>query len=289
MEIKYTDNITGSLLDILKLSLAEATEINLGVAFVKYSGLSLIEDDIKKCLSHNGKVEFVIGLDFRTTEPKALRTILEMTKTGLNMKLFCFSDPSVNDTPVYHPKIYLVKQEENFIISVGSSNLTYGGLKDNVEVNVVIEANMNEEVVSDLYGIYSRLKFQRYGFEPDFEYIDKYEEAYEIVRRRSIEALKERGVGSKIKKLKEKEKTLPKPKLTKGGLFGWQRLVYERLPEGIFQTNDMYIYEKEFQQFYPENRHIKDKVRQILQQLRDLRLIKHISENKWHRINEEEW
>ena len=276
------------MLDVLKPFLAKANEINLGVAFVRYSGLSLIEDDIKKCLAHNGKVEFVLGLDFRTTEPKALRTILEMAKTGLNVKLFCFSDPSSDDTPVYHPKIYLVKQEDRFVISVGSSNLTYGGLKDNVEVNVVIEANMNEEVVSDLYGVYNRLKFQRYRFEPDFEYIDKYEEAYEIVRRRSIEALKERGTRSKIKELKEKEKTLPKPKPTGLELFGWQKLVYERLPEGTFQTADMYIYEEEFQQFYPENRHIKDKIRQILQQLRDLRLIKHISENKWQRINEGE-
>ena len=36
---------------------------------------------------------------------------------------------------------------------------------------------------------------------------------------------------------------------------------------------------------YPENRHIKDKIRQILQQLRDLGLVRHISENRWQRIN----
>jgi type II restriction enzyme len=46
----------------------------------------------------------------------------------------------------------------------------------------------------------------------------------------------------------------------------------------------MYIYEKDFQQFYPENRHIKDKIRQILQQLRDLGLVRHISESRWQRI-----
>ena len=275
------------MLDVLKPFLAKANEINLGVAFVRYSGLSLIEDDIKKCLAHNGKVEFVLGLDFRTTEPKALRTILEMAKTGLNVKLFCFSDPSSDDTPVYHPKIYLVKQEDRCVISVGSSNLTFGGLKNNVEVNAIIEANTSEEIVSDLYGIYNRLKFQEYRFEPDFEYIDKYEEAYEIVRRKNVEALREKNTKSKIKELKEREKTLPRLKPARAELFGWQRLVYERLPEGVFQTSDMYIYEGDFQQFYPENRHIKDKIRQILQQLRDMGLIKHISENRWQRIEEE--
>ena len=284
MEIQFADNITRTLLDILKPSLEKADEIKMGVAFVKYSGLSLIQDDIKKCLENKGKVEFVLGLDFRTTEPKALRTILGMANNGLNIKLFCFSDPSSDDTPVYHPKIYLLRREDRIVISIGSSNLTSGGLRDNVEVNAIIEARKQDEMVSDLYGIYNRFKFQRHRFEPDFEYIDKYEEAYRIVHKRSVEALKEKNTQDKIAELKEKEKTLPKPKATIGELFGWQRLVYERLPEELFQTSDMYIYEKDFQQFYPENRHIKDKIRQILQQLRDLGLVRHISGSRWQRI-----
>lgn len=284
MEIEFTDNITRTLLDILKPSIEKADEIKMGVAFVKYSGFSLIQDDIMKCLANKGKVEFVVGLDFRITEPKALRAILEMAKCGSNVKLFCFSNPSSDDTPVYHPKIYLLRREDRIVISIGSSNLTSGGLRDNVEVNAIIEARKQDEIVSDLYGIYNRFKFQRHRFEPDFEYIDKYEEAYRIVRKRSVEALKEKSTQDKIAELKEKEKTLPKPKATIGELFGWQRLVYERLPEELFQTSDMYIYEKDFQQFYPENRHIKDKIRQILQQLRDLGLVRHISESRWQRI-----
>jgi HKD family nuclease len=285
LEIEFTDNITRTLLDILKPSIEKADEIKMGVAFVKYSGFSLIQDDIKRCLENKGKVEFVAGLDFRITEPKALRAILEMAKCGSNVKLFCFSNPSSDDTPVYHPKIYLLRREDRIVISIGSSNLTSGGLRDNVEVNAIIEARKQDEIVSDLYGIYNRFKFQRHRFEPDFEYIDKYEEAYRIVRKRSVEALKEKSTQDKIAELKEKEKTLPKPKPTIGELFGWQRLVYERLPEGVFQTSDMYIYEKYFQQFYPENRHIKDKIRQILQQLRDLGLVRHISESRWQRIH----
>ena len=284
MDIQFADNITKTLLDILKPSIEKAEEIKMGVAFVKYSGFSLVQDGIKKCLENKGKVEFVVGLDFRITEPKALRAILEMAKCGSNVKLFCFSNPSSDDTPVYHPKIYLLRREDRIVISIGSSNLTSGGLRDNVEVNAIIEARKQDEIVSDLYGIYNRFKFQRHRFEPDFEYIDKYEEAYRIVRKRSVEALKEKNTQDKIAELKEKEKTLPKPKATIGELFGWQRLVYERLPEELFQTSDMYIYEKDFQQFYPENRHIKDKIRQILQQLRDLGLVRHISESRWQRI-----
>jgi HKD family nuclease len=284
MEIKFTDNITSRVLDILKPSILSAKEIKFGVAFAKYSGFSLIAEDIKTFLKEGGKAEFIFGLDFRTTEPKVLKILDSVSKEGFNIKLFCFSDPSTDDTPTYHPKIYLLKKRGGFTISIDSSNLTAGGLKNNVEVNAVIEAGRDEELVSDIYGIYNRFKFQKNRFEPDLAYIENYEEAYEIIRKKNIYALREKNTRKKIKELKEREKILPKPKPTKAELFGWQKIVYERLPEGIFRTRDMYTYEKEFQQVYPENRHVTDKIRQILQQLRDLGLLRYIDNNRWAKI-----
>jgi len=284
MGIILIDNETKKLVDILNSHLSKAKELKFGVAFAKYSGFAMIEDGINKCLEHGAKVEFLLGLDFRTTEPKVLRILHNMTTKNLNIKLFCFSDPSVNDTPVYHPKIYLIRKAEKIVISIGSSNLTAGGLQNNVEVNAIIEASEKDEVVSDIYGIYNRLKFQRGRFEPSLNYIDEYEETYKTVLKKSIKVLKEKQVKEKIKALRGQEKILPKPKPTKGELFGWQKLVYERLPEGIFKTSNMYSYAEEFQKYYPENKHITDKIRQILQQLRELGFLKHISENKWEKI-----
>lgn len=284
MEITFTDNMTINLLQVLKQKLSEADEVKFGVAFVRYSGYSLIEDAIKHCLENEGKVEFILGLDFRTTEPRILRLLSKMAKSDTNLNLFCFSDPSTDDTPIYHPKIYLLREGERVVISIGSSNLTAGGLKDNVEVNAVIEANIKEEVVSDIYGVYNRLKFQKDRFEPDLAYIEQYEEAYEIVQRKSKEALKEKNTEDRIKKLKEREKDLPKPEPRRVELFGWQKLVYEKLPKGTFRTSDMYIYEREFQKIYSENKHIKDKIRQILQQLRDIGLLKHLGREEWEKV-----
>jgi len=284
MEIKFTDNITKNLLDTLKPLFPKANEIKFGVAFAKYSGFSLIEGDIREFLENGGKAEFVLGLDFRTTEPKVLRILDAMAKRGLDIRLFCFSDPSTNDTPIYHPKIYIIRKGERFVISIGSSNLTSGGLKNNVEVNVIIEADKKEEVVSDIYGIYNRLKFQTNRFEPDIAYIENYAEAYEIVRKRSIEVLKEKSIKNKIKDLKEKEKILPRPKPTEAELFGWMKLVYEKLPLGPFRTSDMYLYKKDFQSIYPENRNIKAKIRQQLQFLRDMGLVKNPYRDRWEKV-----
>lgn len=197
---------------------------------MKYSGFSLIEKEINECLGNNGKIEFLLGLDFRITDPKVLKILFRMARSGLNLKLFCFSDLWADDTPVYHPKIYLVNRGKTAIISIGSSNLTAGGLRDNVE------------------------------------------------------ALKGKTTKTRIRELKKREKFLPKPILTAEELFGWQRIVCERIPGGVFRTSGMYPYEEEFRAFYPENKHIRAKIRQILQQLRDLGLIEHISEDKWQRI-----
>lgn len=284
MVIEFTDNITKHLIDVLKSALVKAKEIRFGVAFVKYSGFSLIEDEIKQCLANKGKVEFLVGLDFRITDPRALRSILEMAQRGSNIKLFCFSDFSVNDTPVFHPKIYLARNRSTVFVSIGSSNLTAGGLRDNVEANTVIKTGIKDELVSDIYGLYNRFKFQKTRFEPDLAYVQGYEEAYDLVRKKNIESLKEANIANKIRKLRDRENVLPKPVPTGLELFGWQKLVYDRLPEGVFETGDMYAYATEFQQSYPQNRHVTDKVRQILQQLEDLGMLKHLGRNRWSRI-----
>ena len=83
---------------------------------MKYSGFSLIENEINECLRNNGKIKFLLGLDFRITDPKALKMLLRMARSGLkrsglNLKLFCFSDPWADDTPVYRPKKPLVRKK----------------------------------------------------------------------------------------------------------------------------------------------------------------------------------
>lgn len=78
---------------------------------MKYSGFSLIENEINECLRNNGKIKFLLGLDFRITDPKALKMLLRMARSGLNLKLFCFSDPWADDTPVYHLEKALVRKK----------------------------------------------------------------------------------------------------------------------------------------------------------------------------------
>jgi type II restriction enzyme len=54
-----------------------------------------------------------------------------------------------------------------------------------------------------------------------------------------------------------------------------------RLGKTDFTTADAYAFERELEQLHPDNRHIKDKIRQQLQVLRDLGLLLHIGRGEW--------
>jgi HKD family nuclease len=102
-------------------------------------------------------IEFLVRLDLTTTDPEALWTLFQMSEANANISLYCYG--KLNMGGIYHPKLYIANQDSTTTIIIGSSNLTEGGLKANVEVNVLIEAGVGEELVSDIYSVYNKLKF----------------------------------------------------------------------------------------------------------------------------------
>jgi type II restriction enzyme len=52
-------------------------------------------------------------------------------------------------------------------------------------------------------------------------------------------------------------------------------------PSGEFTTADAYAFERELEQLHPDNRHVRDKIRQQLQVLRDLGLLLHVERGVW--------
>jgi hypothetical protein len=52
-------------------------------------------------------------------------------------------------------------------------------------------------------------------------------------------------------------------------------------PSDSFTTADAYAFERELGQLHPDNRNIKAKIRQQLQELRDRNLLLHVGRNCW--------
>ena len=67
---------------------------------------------------------------------------------------------------------------------------------------------------------------------------------------------------------------------TKGWLINVLRCI-ERIRKPVFQISDVYGYEDELRAIYPNNRHIKEKMRQQLQVLRDKGLIEFVGRGQY--------
>ncbi len=283
MQINFTDNHEKNLLTELSAEISKSKDVKIAVAFLKYSGYDLIKENILECLENGGKMEFLVGLDFNTTDAKAIKALQEIESNNPLLKCYCFSDTLKNDTPVFHPKLYLLNDGNHATVMIGSSNLTGGGLKTNVEINAIIKSEVNNEIISDIYGLYNRLKFRSKLFKPDADYLKNYDKIRTTLNKSYKKYQQESQNVEILTELKQKEEALPKIKLDASSLFGWQKLVYEKLPFGTFKTSDIYLFEEEFRKQYPENENIQAQIRQILQQLRDLELIKYHKRGTWEK------
>ncbi len=283
MQINFTDNNEKNLLTELSAEISKSSDVKVAVAFLKFSGYDLIKENIFECLDNGGKLEFMVGLDFNTTEAKAIKALQEIESRNPMMRCYCFSNALKDDTPVFHPKLYLLNNGSLATVIVGSSNLTGGGLKNNIEVNAIIRADIGDEVISDIYGLYNRIRFRSKLFKPDADYLKNYERIRQTFKKEYRKYQREPENIELLAELKQKEEVLPKVKFDASSLYGWQKLVYERLPFGVFKTGDIYLFEEEFRKYYPENANVQAKIRQILQQLRDLGLIKYQKRETWEK------
>lgn len=274
MDIHFIDNQNQKLAEVLQAEITSSKQTRIAVAFVSQSGLSKLENAIKAMLETGGEIEMLVGLDFSTTEPKALWTMHHWATENSGFKYFC----SPISRPVYHPKMYLIRGLETESVVVGSSNLTNGGLSGNAEANIFIKGALNSEIFSDAEESYLRLKFDGRRT-PNPQFLAVYEEKSRLNTSRN----KQVGELASLFAIEHGFAELPKPKPTTSDLTGWLKLVYESIPEGEFTNDDIYKHQDRFQARYPANQNIQAKIRQQLQVLRDIGLIEPLSRGVWQK------
>ena len=57
--------------------------------------------------------------------------------------------------------------------------------------------------------------------------------------------------------------------------------IVRRLGKAEFKNEDVYAFDRELEQLHPDNRHVRDKIRQQLQVLRDAGLLQHVGSGCW--------
>jgi phosphatidylserine/phosphatidylglycerophosphate/cardiolipin synthase-like enzyme len=198
------------------------------------------------------------------------------------LKCFIENQIEVRNYPTLHAKIYIFDSERAIITS---ANLTLGGLQNNYECGVLLH---DSNTVSRL----------RADFLQIFEDKEKVSTVTEEILS-TTESIIARVPKEKRIKFEKSEKDLfpkyePEDDLYDGGvktivdtLSGW-RLdtfnVVSEIPANLFKLKQVYACKQNLQELHPENRNVEAKIRQQLQELRDLGLIEFISKGVYRKL-----
>lgn len=142
MKILFYENET---IDAYKIALASSKNASLAFALITNGGLELIKNEIKLLLKRGGNLKFLIGVDM-PSDPQAIKWLMNLQKSNSDMfKLKIFQSGRIK---FFHPKfgIFTHSNSKRSVI-LGSSNLTSGGMGNNLEANIHLE---DSKVISQI-------------------------------------------------------------------------------------------------------------------------------------------
>jgi len=171
----------------LKNAFHNADEIYFCVAFLKNSGLLLLKKDIEDATKRRCKMCFYIGTDFYQTEPITLWFLLRLSNQSKDINFYLLSQ----DASTFHPKIYLTTTKGKATAFVGSSNMTQGGLSDNIEAMVMCKAEEDHEIIRGIREFFSYIEQNKRAKMADPVAISNYERRYDTFKKKLKKAEKE--------------------------------------------------------------------------------------------------
>lgn len=124
------------------------------VAYVRWSGLGALADDLERLLDAGGQVETIFGVDNGVTTPDALLYAVYLRKQYSNYKFAGVSTWNFANS-IFHPKYYEFRFNDRLVALIGSANLTGGGLRANQELAAEITAPLKSPLAAELRGIWS--------------------------------------------------------------------------------------------------------------------------------------
>lgn len=136
---------TDSFLPSLLAAINHATTINIAAAFIRYTGIRLIEDALVDAIKRGANVRILTGDYLGITDPKALRYLLLLQEMGAEVKVF-ESEAKYS----FHMKAYLFVRSDNGpdyegCAFIGSSNISKTALENGLEWNLKVDKSENEQ------------------------------------------------------------------------------------------------------------------------------------------------
>ena len=129
----------------IKKDIQTADSIDLVVSFIKFSGLRLIYDELKRFLAKRGaKLRILTTTYTGATDVKAVKTLMDLKELGDVTIKASFN----KDDERLHAKAYIFKRENGFDTAyIGSSNISRSALTKGLEWNMRVTNVENPHII----------------------------------------------------------------------------------------------------------------------------------------------
>src|SRR6266496_1677732 len=118
----------------------------MAVAWVRRSGTRHLEPSCRKFLRDGGVTQVTVGIDIENTSYEGLKDLLNWQSHG-EIETYIYHNETDS---TFHPKVYLLRNENAARVIVGSNNLTEAGLFVNTEAGLQIDAPVSDPLVADV-------------------------------------------------------------------------------------------------------------------------------------------
>jgi len=122
--------------ELKKLCCQEGCKRVLGsVAFVLQDGVSAIAPELKQAAK---VATFFVGIRNDITSIQAIKALLD-----LSVKVYAVDTGT--RSVIFHPKLFLAEGQTSARLLIGSANLTFSGLHNNIEAGALLELDLKTE------------------------------------------------------------------------------------------------------------------------------------------------
>ena len=121
-------------------------KLDIAVAWVRASGMSYLTQQLTNFLRGGGEVSIVVGIDLLNTTREGLEALLALEPHGC-CETYVYHNEAQS---VFHPKLYLFRNEEEARLIVGSNNITEAGLYVNVEAGLQTDVPVNSPTIVEV-------------------------------------------------------------------------------------------------------------------------------------------
>lgn len=173
IEIEPTDVMTGDrdrsrfLYYQLKMSMMQASQIDIIVSFLMESGVRMILSDLKSALKRGASVRILTGNYLGITQPSALYLIKKELGSQVDLRFYNDRERS------FHPKAYIFHYKSMGEIYIGSSNISSSALTSGIEWNYRFSSLDDEKNFLTFYETFLEL-FEHHSVVIDKEELARY-------------------------------------------------------------------------------------------------------------------